>query len=238
MQIMIIFINSDNTARRQRCRRCDVTSLLGLLGCRFVFSVFAVSWWCLLCPLRSYFVAIWHFANWPRFSSLCHPKEIFISSLLLPLIPPTAHKHLLISLILGVSPTPINIIIIFVVVIIHLLNQWKANNFYRFLKCNASRKCFDFLCTRTHTNTHTYRHTYACKGICAFMHSASSSIHQGHCSFFFLLIAFILSSSLTRSFTRSPMRAFSRSRSLSLSGIVRRSSLVYVSTQATATPRR
>lgn len=55
-----------------------------LVGCRLVASVYppsppppALSWWCLLCPLRFYFVAIWHFANWPRFSSLCHQKRKF-----------------------------------------------------------------------------------------------------------------------------------------------------------------
>jgi len=67
--------------------------------------------------------------------------------------------------------------------------------------------------------------TYACIGMRAFMHSPSSSIHQGHCNFFFFFDCVYSSSSSPCSFTRL-LRL-----SLSFSPIVCGSSLVYVSTQ-------
>lgn len=87
--------SSDNSSeRRQRrlvgtrdaetLRRCSFGWLSSRRLCLPAVSAAAcsqlflyASWWCLLCPLRFYFVAIWHFANWPRFSSLCHQKRKF-----------------------------------------------------------------------------------------------------------------------------------------------------------------
>lgn len=152
---------------RQRRDR-DVTSLLvWLVVCpsrRLCLRLLSVSlyasWWCLLCPLRFYFVAIWHFANWPRFSSLFAIKKqkrkfyfFFVLSCCFFEPPPTpiiAPGRIFIAALL--SP---------LFFLLFIAGDAKSIKVQLLLSISQRERNYSKCVLIIHTHTHTHTQTYA-----------------------------------------------------------------------------